>query len=345
MELGVFSFGDLPQDGSLSPRQRLNDLLEEAELADQVGLDVFGAGEHHRADYPLSAPAVFLAAASQRTKRVRLTSAVTVLSSDDPVRVLEEFATVDNLSGGRAEIIAGRGSFVESFPLFGYDLNDYESLFEEKLALLVRLRDEERVTWFGHHRAALKDATVYPRPAQDRLPIWVGVGGTPRSVVRAAARGLPMALAIIGGDPRRFKPFADLYREASREAGHDPSGIPMAVTGIGYVAPTSQQAADEFFPSHKASFDQIGRERGWGSTSRAQYDAAVGLHGALHVGSPRQVADRLLMARELFDNSRFIVSMPRGSLSHAQVMRSIELLGTEVAPVLRREAARALAAA
>src|SRR5438128_8295069 len=260
MELGVYTFAELTSD-EVSPQDRLRDLLEEIELAEQVGLDVFGVGEHHRPDFVVSAPAVVLGAAAVRTERIRLTSAVTVLSSDDPVRVFEEFATVDLLSGGRAEIMAGRGSFIESFPLFGYDLADYDELFAEKLELLLRLRDSVRVTWSGKHRAPLDDAGVYPRPLQDPLPIWLAVGGNPESAVRAGVLGLPMALAIIGGQPERFAPFAELHREAARRAGHDP--VPaLSINSHTYVADTSEQAAEDFFPSYAAMMNAIGRERG-----------------------------------------------------------------------------------
>ncbi|HEX6701389.1 MAG TPA: LLM class flavin-dependent oxidoreductase, partial [Gaiellaceae bacterium] len=271
MEIGVYTFAELrsdPRSGrTISAEQRLRDLLEEAQLADQVGLDVFGVGEHHRTDFAVSAPAVVLAAVAERTRRIRLTSAVSVISSDDPVRVFEEFATLDLLSGGRAEIMAGRGSFVESFPLFGYDLRDYDELFAEKLELLLRLRDAERVTWSGKHRAPLDDLGVYPRPLQDTLPVWVAVGGNPESAARAGTLGLPMALAIIGGQPERFLPLAELHREAARGAGHDP--VPaLSINSHAYVADTSERAAEEFFPSYSAMMNAIGRERGWRPIAR-----------------------------------------------------------------------------
>jgi probable LLM family oxidoreductase len=295
MELGVYTFGDVlrnPRTGTtISPEQRLKNLLEEAELADQVGLDVFGLGEHHRPDYAVSAPAVVLGAAAARTSRIRLTSAVTVLSSDDPVRVFQQYATLDLLSGGRAEVMAGRGSFVESFPLFGYDLDDYDELFAEKLDLLLRLRDSVRVTWTGRHRAALADQPVYPRPVQDPLPVWVAVGGNPQSVVRAGALGLPLALAIIGGEPARFAPLATLFRRAAAQNGH--GSLPVSINSHGFVAETSQAAADSFFATYAEVMTQLGRERGWGPMTRAQFDALAGLNGAVAVGSPEQVAEKI----------------------------------------------------
>ena len=284
MELGLLTFADLGPE--IDPAQRLHNLLEEIELAEQVGLEVFGVGEHHRPDYAVSAPAVVLAAAAERTKDIRLTSAVTVLSSDDPVRVFQDFATLDLLSGARAEIMAGRGSFIESFPLFGYDLGDYDELFAEKLDLLLKLRESERVSWSGRHRAPLADAGVYPRPIQDPLPVWIAVGGTPQSVVRAALLGLPLAIAIIGGQPERFAPLARLYREAASQAGHDPARLPISINSHAYVAETSQQASDEYFPTYAAMMNRIGRERGWAPMSRGQFEAGRSPRGALVVGNP-----------------------------------------------------------
>ena len=266
MELGLYTFADVGPE--IGPAQRLRNLVEEIELADQVGLNVFGVGEHHRPDYAVSSPAVALAAAAARTEDIRLTSAVTVLSSDDPVRVFQDFATLDLLSGGRAEIMAGRGSFIESFPLFGYNLGDYDELFTEKLELLLRLRESERVTWSGRHRAPLNDIGVYPRPVQDPLPIWIAVGGTPQSVVRAALLGLPLAIAIIGGQPENFAPLVRLYRQAAEEAGHDPAGLSVSINSHAYVAETSQAAGEEFFPAYAAMMNRIGRERGWGPMGR-----------------------------------------------------------------------------
>src|SRR5580765_5636669 len=347
MQIGVYTFVENtpdPTTGRTMPAtQRLRDLMEEVELADQVGLEVFGIGEHHRPDFLGSAPTIMLAAAAERTKTIRLSTAVTVLSSDDPVRVYEQFSTLDLLSNGRAEIMAGRGSFIESFPLFGYDLNDYDTLFAEKLQLLLHIRDQERITWEGAHRAPLRNQAVYPRPLQDPLPVWVAVGGAPESAIRAGALGLPMALAIIGGMPERFTPFAELHRRAAREAGHDPSPA-LSINSHGYIADTSQAALDESFPHAAAMMNAIGRERGWAPMSRADYDAAATLRGANFVGSPEQVVEKILFQHELFDHDRFLVQFAVGSLPHDRMLRSIELLGTEVAPAVRAELARRVAA-
>ena len=340
MELGVYTFAEMspdPKTGArIDPQTRLRNLMEEVELADQVGLDVFGIGEHHRPDFAVSAPAVALAAAAMRTRTIRLTSAVTVLSSDDPVRVFEEFSTVDNLSGGRAEIMAGRGSFIESFPLFGYDLADYDTLFAEKLGLLLKIRENAKVTWSGEHRPALNNIGVYPRPVQDPLPVWVAVGGTPESVVRAGTLGLPLALAIIGGEPERFAPLVDLYREAAGRAGHDPAKLKVGINSHGYVADTSERAADEAFPPFAEAMSRIGRERGWPPTSRAQFDAGRTLRGANFVGSPEAVVDKILFQHEIFHHDRFLVQFSVGALPHRDLMRSIELFGTQVAPAVRK---------
>jgi probable LLM family oxidoreductase len=338
MELGLYTFADVGP--GIDPARRLRNLVEEIELADQVGLDVFGVGEHHRPDYAVSSPTVALAAAAGRTRDIRLTSAVTVLSSDDPVRVFQDFATLDLLSGGRAEIMAGRGSFIESFPLFGYDLDDYDELFSEKLELLLELRASERVTWSGKHRAPLEDAGVYPRPVQDPLPVWVAVGGTPQSVVRAALLGLPLAIAIIGGQPEHFAPLARLYREAASRAGHDPTRMPIGINSHAYVAETSRQAGDEFFPTYAAMMNRIGRERGWAPMGRGQFEAGRSPRGALLVGSPEEVAEKILYEHELFGNVRFMAQISVGAMPHEKVMRAIELFGTEVAPAVRKEIAR-----
>jgi probable LLM family oxidoreductase len=344
MEIGIYSFVENtpdPRTGrTISAAERVHNLLEEIELADQVGLEVYGVGEHHRPDYVSSAPGIILGAAAARTHQIRLTSAVTVLSSDDPVRVFQEFATLDLISGGRAEIMAGRGSFIESFPLFGYDLDDYNELFEEKLGLLLRLREEERVTWRGRHRAALHDLGVYPRPIQRPLPVWIAVGGTPQSVVRAATLGLPMALAIIGGAPERFVPYVELYRETAQRAGHDPARLPVSINSHGFIAETSQRAAEVAFPAHAEVMSRIGRERGWPPVTRAQFDAERSLRGALFIGSPQEVIDKTLREYELFRHDRFLLQLSVGTLPHDQVMRAIELLGTAVAPVVRRETAQ-----
>jgi probable LLM family oxidoreductase len=335
MEIGVYSFGEVPDARPTSAAQRLRELLEEITLADQVGLDVFGVGEHHRPDFVVSAPAVVLAAAAERTQRIRLSSAVTVLSSDDPVRVFQEFATLDLLSGGRAEIMVGRGSFIESFPLFGYDLDDYDELFSSKLDLLLNLRRAEHVTWAGAHRAALNGLGVYPRPLQNPLPVWVAVGGTPQSVVRAATLGLPMALAIIGGAPERFAPLVDLYRKAAEQAGRADAQLPVSINSHSYIADTGEQARDEFFPAYATMMNRIGRERGWPSMTRAQFDALCDPRGALLVGSPDQVIEKILFEHELFGHQRFLAQISVGAMPHAKVMRAIELLGTEVAPAVR----------
>jgi probable LLM family oxidoreductase len=343
MELGIYTFGETTPDpggrGSGAAR-RLRDLIEEIVLADQVGLEVFGVGEHHRPDFTVSAPAVVLAAAAERTRNIRLTSAVTVLSSDDPVRVFQNFATLDLLSGGRAEIMAGRGSFLESFPLFGYDLEDYDELFSEKLELLLELRDRGRVTWSGKHRAPLNDLAVYPRPLQNPLPIWIAVGGTPQSVVRAGMLGLPLALAIIGGEPERFAPLIDLYRQAARRSGHDPAQLPVGINSHVYVAESSQQAADEFFPSYAEMMGRIGQERGWSRMTRQQFEALRSPRGALLVGSPQEVIDKILFQHEIFGHQRFLAQLSVGPMPHDRILRSIELFGTAVAPVVRQEIAR-----
>ena len=341
MEIGIYSFVERTPDSRrrepISSEQRLHDLLEEIELADQVGLDVFGIGEHHRPEYVASSPAVILAAAAARTRRIRLTSAVTVLSSDDPVRVFQDFATLDLLSRGRAEIMAGRGSFIESFPLFGYGLEEYDALFAEKLDLLLAVRGAERVTWSGRHRPAIPGLGVYPRPIQNPLPIWIAVGGTPKSVVRAAKLGLPVALAIIGGEPERFVPLIDLYRDTARRAGHDPDHLPVSINSHGLIADSSQQAADDAFGPYAEVMGRIGRERGWPPPTRGQFEAERAPRGALLVGDPQEVTDKILFEHRLFGHQRFLLQMSVGTLPHAIVMRSIELLGTVVAPAVRRE--------
>ena len=341
MELGIYSFAERSLDAAggyaASAAERLRDLIEEIELADRVGLDVFGVGEHHRPDYVVSAPAVVLAAAAERTRRIRLTSAVSVLSSDDPVRVFQQFATLDLLSSGRAEIMAGRGSFIESFPLFGYDLQDYDALFAEKLELLLEIRDRERVTWHGVHRAPIGDRPVYPRPLQDPLPVWIAVGGTPQSVVRAATLGLPLALAIIGGAPEHFVPIVDLYRETAVRAGHDPATLQVGINSHGFIAETTSQAADDAFPPYLEVMGRIGRERGWPPPTRARFDAERSPRGALLIGSPQEVIDKILYEHELFAPTRFLIQFTVGAMPHDKVMRAIELFGTEVAPVVRRE--------
>jgi probable LLM family oxidoreductase len=338
MELGLATFADL--SSGASPEQRMRELLEEAELADQLGLDVFAIGEHHRPDFLVSAPAIPLAAVAARTERIRLASAVTVLSSDDPVRVFEQFAELDLISGGRAEIWAGRGSFIESFPLFGYDLDDYDELFAEKLDLLLKIRSSDHVTWSGRHRAPLNDAVVWPRPIQDPLPVWVAVGGTPESVIRAGSLGLPLTLAIIGGQPERFVPLVELYRRAFEAAGHDPADASVAINTHAFVGATEAEANGAFAASYLAMMNRIGLERGWPPSGRPEYDALRSPRGALAVGSPEQVAEKILFEHELFGNERYVGQMSVGAVAHKDVMRSIELFGTEVAPVVRAEVER-----
>ena len=325
MEIGVYTFAEL--DGRPGA-ERMRELLEEVELAEEVGLDVFGVGEHHRQDFLISAPAVTLAAAAARTERIRLTSAVSVLSSDDPVRVFQEFATVDLISGGRAEIMAGRGSFTESFPLFGHDLRDYDALFAEKLELLLAVRESEVVTWSGAHRAALDGLGVYPRPVQQPLPVWVAVGGTPESAARAGALGLPLALGIIGGETERFAPFAELHRRAAAAAGHGPLGL--SINSHTYVGDP-----DDFYPGYAALMTRIGRQRGWPPMQRPTFDALRTLRGALVVGSVDEVVEKILYQHGHFGHTRFLAQTSVGSLPHDKALRSIELLGREVAPRVR----------
>ena len=341
MELGIYTFADRtadPHTGKMiSAQQRISDLLEEITLADQLGLDVFGIGEHHRPDFVVSSPAVILAAAAVKTKHIKLTSSVTVLSSDDPVRVFQDFASVDLLSSGRAEIMAGRGSFIESFPLFGYDLEDYDTLFSEKLELLLSINNSEKVNWQkSAHRAAINNLGVYPRPFQQELPIWIAVGGTPESAMRAGKLGLPMALAIIGGTPDRFVPFVDLFRETAQKSGHDLSTLGVGINSHAYIADDSQQAADEFFLPYADVMSRIGRERGWQPMTRQQFEYMRAPQGALLVGSPQQVIDKILYEYELFKHSRFLAQMSVGTMPHDKMMHSIELFGNVVAPAVRK---------
>ena len=339
MELGITTFAETypdPETGvTISHGERLRQVLTEIELAEAVGLEVYGVGEHHRADFGSSAPVVVLAAAAGRTERIRLTPAVTILSSDDPVRVYQSFATLDLVSSGRAELLVGRGSFIESFPLFGYSLSDYDELFAEKLDLLLSIRDNERVTWTGRHRPALENQAIYPRPDQDPLPIWVAVGGTPQSIIRAGTRGLPVALAIIGGDPDRFAPLADLHRRSLAEASQDPEQAPLAVHAHGYIADTSEQAADEYYPSYAMAMTQLGRERGWSPMTRQQFDVMRTPRGSLVLGDARVVADKINRMAQVLGIQRFMLHISVGTLPHANVLRSIELLGKEVAPLVK----------
>ena len=344
MQIGLDSFAAAAPDPAtgVTPRgaERLTHLLEEIELADQVGLDVFGLGEHHRPEYLDSAPAIILAAAASRTKNIRLSSAVTVLSAADPVRVFQEFATLDLISGGRAEIVAGRGSFIESFPLFGLKLEDYDSLFAEKLELLLKIRENTHVNWTGKHRAALTGQGIYPRPLQNPLPVWLGVGGTPESFVRAGVLGLPLMVAIIGGEPHRFRPLVDLYRNAYKQSGHAPEGMKVGIHALGYVAETDQQAADDFFPGYAAAFTKIGKERGWPPVTRGQFDALLRPSGALIVGNPETVAAKMLgISESLGSIARLSFQMSVAALPHAKLMHAIRLLGEKVAPAVRKSLA------
>jgi probable LLM family oxidoreductase len=323
VEIGVFTFADT-RAGEGGAEQRLRELMEEVELADEVGLDIYGVGEHHRPEFAVSAPAVVLAAAAARTKRIRLTSAVTVLSSAVPIRLYQQFATLDLLSGGRAEMMVGRGSFIESFPLFGFDLRDYDRLFEDRLAELLHIRET------GHSPAG---HAVYPQPVQHPLPVWVAVGGTPESAVRAGMLDLPMALAIIGGLPERFRPFAELHRRAAAEAGHEAPRL--SINSHGYIAESRQRALDESFPYVSAAMNKIGLERGWPPMSRADYDAAASLRGANFVGTPEDVVQKILFQHEIFGHDRFMIQFTIGGIPHEGILRSIELLGREVAPAVR----------
>lgn len=340
MELGLYSFAEntpdpLNNNSLQSPSERLRDLIEEIELADQLGLAFYGLGEHHRPDYVASAPVTILAAAAARTKSIRLSTAVTVLSSEDPVRVYQQFSTLDLISNGRAEIMAGRGSFIESFPLFGYDLNDYDDLFEEKLEMLLAIRKGGKVTWPGSkHTQPIAGIAVYPEPVQKPLPLWIAVGGTPNSVARAAYYGLPLMIAIIGGRPRQFAPLVDLYRQTGAKVGHDPSTLKLGVSGHGFIAEDSQAARDIAFPAHNAVMTKIGAERGWPPGTRAQFDAGSTLEGAYYIGSPQEVIDKILLQHELFKHDRFGLQLSVGTLPHDKVMKAIELYGTIVKPAV-----------
>ncbi|MGA7629992.1 MAG: LLM class flavin-dependent oxidoreductase [Terriglobales bacterium] len=344
MQIGVDSFGAVISDPAtgltVSAHERMDNLLDEIVLADQVGLDVFGIGEHHRSEFVDSAPPVILGAAATRTKNIRLTSAVTVLSAADPVRIFQEFATLDLISHGRAEIVAGRGSSIEAFPLFGYDLDDYDSLFSEKLGLLLKIREDTHVHWTGKHRAPLTGQAVYPRPLQNPLPIWVGVGGTPESFVRAGTLGLPLMVAIIGGEPKRFRPLVDLYREAGRRAGHSPEKLIVGLHAIGFLGNTTQAAAEDFYPGYAHTFTEIGKERGWPPATRAQFDALRGPTGALLIGDAETVARKIRYVNEVLGGlTRITFQMGVSALPHEKMLRSIELLGTRVAPIVRKELA------
>ncbi|HMV27921.1 MAG TPA: LLM class flavin-dependent oxidoreductase [Anaerolineales bacterium] len=340
-ELGFYNFVDSganPLTGEKKdPATVMKNMLEVIELADQVGLDVFAIGEHHRVEYLASAPEVILGAAAARTKNIRLSTAVTVLSSDDPVRVFQRFATVDLISNGRAEIMAGRGSFIESFPLFGYNLNDYDGLFDEKLRLLSKLNESTNITWSGNFRAPLNDLGIYPRPVQEKLPIWVAVGGTPESVVRAASMGLPMALAIIGGMPERFAPYLDLYRQASAEYGFEPDTIPLSINSHGFIADTAEEAVKEYYPIQTYNMNKIGRERGWAPATQDQLEKQRHLRGSDFVGTPDEIIEKILFQYDIFKHQRFLMYMGNNAIEHKKMMHAIELFGTKVAPTVRKE--------
>jgi len=348
LEIGISTFLEAtpnPVNGKpVSHAERIRQGVEEIVVAEQAGLDVYAIGEHHRPDYSASAPAVILAAGAARTSRIRLSSAVTVLSSDDPVRVYQQFSTLDAISNGRAEIMAGRGSFIESFPLFGYSLEDYDELFNEKLELLLKIRDSEKVSWPGGHRPAIDDRGVYPRSVQQPLPVWIGSGGNPESVVRAGMLGLPLVLAIIGGQPEQFAPLVRLYKEAAVHAGHDPAKLPVATHSHGFIADTTEQAAELFFPPTQQMMNAIGRERGWGHYGRAAFDAARSLRGALYVGDPEYVAEKIVLLRKNLGLTRFMLHVDVSGVPHRELLRTIELLGTKVAPIVRKEIARVEAA-
>jgi probable LLM family oxidoreductase len=343
MQIGIDSFVETVVGSGRSPAElgaeRVRELFEEVELADRTGVDVYGIGEHHREEYIASSPTVLLAAVAARTQNIRLTSAVTVLSSDDPVRVFQDFATLDLISQGRAEIIVGRGSFIESYPLFGYDTQHYDELFSEKLDLLLKLRDETRVEWQGKHRPSLTGQGVWPRPMQEKLPIRLGAGGTPQSFVRAGTLGLPLTVAIIGGEPHRFRPLIDLYREAGRRAGHAPESLDVAIHGIGFLADTTREAADTLWPAYSTTFTRIGRERGWPPATRAAFDAQRSEQGAFFVGDPDTVARKMWHVSDALGGvSRITLMMSGGPLPHAAMLRSIELLGSGVGPQVRQPA-------
>jgi probable LLM family oxidoreductase len=343
MEIGIDSFAARPVGGNantaVSSGDALAELLDRIQFADQIGLDVFGIGEHYRAEFLDSAPAVILAAAAARTKRIRLTSAVSVLSTVDPVRLFQNFSTLDLISDGRAEMVVGRGSSIESFPLFGLDLEDYDALFSEKLELLLTLRENEVVNWSGKFRPELVDQPIYPRPLQDLIPIWLGVGGTPASFARAGTLGLPLMVAVIGGETHRFRPLVDLYRRAGEEAGHSPEDLRVGLHSLGYVGNTSEEAIADFFPGHARTFTRLGRERGFPPVTRTRFDAETGPTGALIVGDPEDVARKILRHSEALGGiSRVTFQMDGAELSHEQLLRSYELIGTRVAPLLESEA-------
>jgi probable LLM family oxidoreductase len=335
MEIGIYTFADVPAGKPEWAGQRLRNLIEEMKLADEVGLDVFAVGEHHRPDYAVSSPAVALAAGASVTSKIKLSSAVTVLSSDDPVRVFQQFATIDGISNGRAEIMVGRGSFIESYPLFGYDLHDYDQLFAEKLDLLLKLRDAEKITWAGSMRPSLDNLGIYPRPEQQRMPVWIAVGGTPESAVRAATLDVPMALAIIGGDPKRFAPFFELYLQTCARAGRDPAKAALSLNMHGFVSHSTEHAKNVYYEAHTEVMNRIGRERGWPPQGRSHFEQACSPTGNLIVGDPQRVTDRILELHSIFRNNRILIQMAIGTVPHTEQLKAIELLGTKVAPAVR----------
>lgn len=340
MELGISTFGEIHPDGTsgnaVNAHKRVQELLEEVKLADEVGLDVYAFGEHHRPDFVISAPEILISAAAAITKNIRLSSSVTVLSSADPVRTFQNFATADLVSGGRVEMIAGRGSFIESFPLFGFDLNDYDALFTEKLEMFLQINKQEIVSWQGNFRAPIRNQGVYPRPLQQEIPVWIGVGGTPASAKRAGALNLPMIIAILGSAPKHFVPFVELYRESAAKAGHDVSKLQLAISSQFYIAGTSQQAADEFYPSYQALMTRVGKDRGWSPMTREQFEYLRDF-GPLVVGDPQQAIDKIMQQYELFGNTRFVAQLVTGFTKHKDILKAIELYGTRVAPVVRKE--------
>jgi len=343
MEFGISTFGEIQPDGTsghaVNAHRRVRELIAEGRLADELGLDVFALGEHHRPDYVVAAPEVVLAGIATVTKNIRLSSAVTVLSSADPVRTFQNFATLDLLSDGRAEIMAGRGSFIESFPLFGYDLDDYDTLFSEKLDLLLQLNEQEHISWKGKHRASLDNAGIYPRPLQNKIPVWIAVGGTPASVVRAGNLNLPLTIAILGGEPERYAPLVALYRSSAQKAGHAVEKLQVCINEHLYIADTSEQAADEFWPVYEKMMNRIGRERGWSPITRPQFEYMRSPKGPLLVGSPKDVTEKLVYQYGIFHNTRFLAQTIMGDLPHEKMLHSIELFGAEVAPEVKRRLA------
>jgi probable LLM family oxidoreductase len=338
LELGIYSFGEIEEIGldGKPAQNRLHELLAEIKLADDLGLDVFALGEHHRPDFVVSAPAVVLAAAATITKKIKLSSAVTVLSSEDPIRVYQQYATLDLISNGRAEVMAGRGSFIESFPLFGYQLDDYNELFTEKLEMLLKINSENPLSWQGTFTQTVKNVGVFPRAVNNNLPIWIAVGGTPQSAMRAGRLGLPMAVAIIGGTPESFIPFVQMYRDTAAKQGFDASNLPLGINSHGYISEDSQTAKKEWYPYISKTMARLGKERGWSPMTTAQYDFMCSPRGAFLAGSPQEVAEKILWEHEIFGNSRFLCYFSVGGVPHQKVMKSIELFATKVAPIVQK---------